>query len=201
MLSMKLFSFPLQSSPLSISTFPVFWYMTWCLAQNSFLTKSCWVCCFFSHSVVSNSLWPMDFNPPGSSIHGVLQARILEWVAIPFSRRSSQPRDRTSCIVGRFFTIWATRESQILSSQKTSNSLYVFTELYINISCNQFLHATMNKCKFRCKKMSLKRGRIPGKVLHFMCWRRLILYNSVGSIYIKQVNDRHIYTWNQWFFF
>ena len=44
---------------------------------------------------------------PRSSIHGILQARILEWVAIPFSRGSSQPRDQTwvSCIVGRHFTI------------------------------------------------------------------------------------------------
>ena len=55
---------------------------------------------------------PMDCSPPGSSVHGILQARILEWVAIPFSRASSQPRDPTwvTCIAGRFFTIWATRE-------------------------------------------------------------------------------------------
>ena len=46
---------------------------------------------------------PMDCSPPGSSVHGILQARILEWVAISFSRGSSQPRDRTwvSCIAGR----------------------------------------------------------------------------------------------------
>ena len=45
--------------------------------------------------------------------HGILQARVLEWVAIPFSRGSSQPRDWTwvSCIAGRFFTSWATREA------------------------------------------------------------------------------------------
>ena len=45
-------------------------------------------------------------SPPGFSVHGILQARILEWVAISFSRRSSQPRDRTqvSCLAGRFFT-------------------------------------------------------------------------------------------------
>ena len=50
---------------------------------------------------------PMDCSPPGSSVHGILQARILEWVAIPFSRGSSQPRDRTlvSYIAGRFFTV------------------------------------------------------------------------------------------------
>ena len=55
---------------------------------------------------------PMDCSPPGSSIHGIFQARILEWVAISFSRRSSQPRDWTlvSLIIGRRFTVWATRE-------------------------------------------------------------------------------------------
>ena len=51
---------------------------------------------------------PMDFSPSGSSFYGILQAKILEWVAIPLSRESSQPRDWTtvSCIAGRFFTIW-----------------------------------------------------------------------------------------------
>ena len=47
---------------------------------------------------------PMDCSFPGSSAHGILPARILEWVAISFSRGSSQPRDQT-CIAGRFFTI------------------------------------------------------------------------------------------------
>ena len=57
----------------------------------------------------------MDYSPPGSSVHGILQARILEWVALPSSRGSSQPRDWTqvSCIAGGFFTIWATREAQV----------------------------------------------------------------------------------------
>ena len=50
---------------------------------------------------------PMDCNLPGSSVHGILQARTLEWVAVSFSRESSQPRDRTqvSRIAGGFFTI------------------------------------------------------------------------------------------------
>ena len=49
---------------------------------------------------------PMDCSPPGSSVHGILQARIVEWVIIPFSKGSSRPRDQTqvSCIAGRFFT-------------------------------------------------------------------------------------------------
>ena len=55
---------------------------------------------------------PMDCSLPGSSLHGILQARVLEWVAISFSRGSSWPRDRTlvSCIAGRHFNLWATRE-------------------------------------------------------------------------------------------
>ena len=55
----------------------------------------------------------MDCSLPGSSVHEILQARILEWAAISFSRRSSGSRDRTwvSCAAGRFFTIWAIREA------------------------------------------------------------------------------------------
>ena len=55
----------------------------------------------------------MDCSLPGSSVHGILQARTLEWVALPFSRGSSQPRGQTwvSCIAGRFFTLWTTREA------------------------------------------------------------------------------------------
>ena len=55
---------------------------------------------------------PTNCSPSGSFIHGILQARILEWIAIPFSRGSSWAKDWTqvSCIVGRRFTIWATRE-------------------------------------------------------------------------------------------
>ena len=59
---------------------------------------------WFSCSVESNSCNPMDCSLPGFSVHGLLQARILEWVAIPFSRGSSQPRDGTwvSCIAAGF---------------------------------------------------------------------------------------------------
>ena len=55
----------------------------------------------------------MDYSPPDSSVHGVFQAKILEWVAVPSSRRSSWPTGWiwVSCIAGRFFTVWATRET------------------------------------------------------------------------------------------
>ena len=62
---------------------------------------------------------PMDYNSPlGSSVHGILQARILEWVAISFARGSSWPRDWTwvSCITGRFFALWDTGKSIWLAS-------------------------------------------------------------------------------------
>ena len=57
----------------------------------------------------------MDCSLPGFSVHGIFQARVLEWVAISFSGGSSRPRDRTrvSRIVGRRFTHWATREAWI----------------------------------------------------------------------------------------
>ena len=57
---------------------------------------------------------PVDCSLPGSSIHGILQGKILEWVAISFSRGSSQPRDQTqvSHIAGRCFTLWVTKEAQ-----------------------------------------------------------------------------------------
>ena len=58
---------------------------------------------------------PMNCSLSGSSVYAILQAKILEWIAIPFSRGSSLPKDQTliSCIADRFFTIWATREAPI----------------------------------------------------------------------------------------
>ena len=64
-----------------------------------------------SCSIVSDSWGPHGLY---ITVHGILQARIVEWVAFPFSRESSQPRDQTqvSRITGGFFTSWATREAQ-----------------------------------------------------------------------------------------
>ena len=62
------------------------------------------------------SLWDtMDCSPPGSSVHGILQARIVEWVAIAFSRWSSWPRDQThvSCIGRQILYHWVTREALV----------------------------------------------------------------------------------------
>ena len=58
---------------------------------------------------------PVDCSPPGFSVHGILQARILEWIAISSSRGSSWPRDETrvSCTANGFFTTWTTREAPL----------------------------------------------------------------------------------------
>ena len=84
--------------------------------------------CIYTHTYIYVYIWtyvwsevaqscptlcdPMDGSLPGSSLHGILQARVLEWVAISFSRGSSRPRDRAqvSLIPGRRFNLWATRE-------------------------------------------------------------------------------------------
>ena len=60
-------------------------------------------CAMLSHSVVSDSLWPLDCSPPGSSVHGTLQARMLEWLAMPSSRGTSRPQDWT-CVSYIYFS-------------------------------------------------------------------------------------------------
>ena len=62
----------------------------------------------------------MDCSPPDSSVCGILQARILEWVAISFSRGSPWPKDQTqvSCIAGRFFITWAIPEEKVQKSDQ-----------------------------------------------------------------------------------
>ena len=71
----------------------------------------------------------MHGGPPGSSAHGILQARVLEGAVISFSRGSSQLWDQThvSCITGSFFTIWDTRDTQ--------KNIYFCLNIMINIIC------------------------------------------------------------------
>ena len=79
---------------------------------------------------------PMDCSPPGSSTHGILQARVLEWVAVSFSRGSAQPRDRTrvSHIPGRRLNLWATREAP-----RTVYHHPKFEKLWLKQKFNRFL--------------------------------------------------------------
>ena len=80
---------------------------------------------------------PLDSSLPGSTVHGIFQARILEWAAISFSRGSSQTRDQTciSCIADRCFTIWAIREAPTTVSpqvnKREGTQLHLSTENWI----------------------------------------------------------------------
>ena len=88
-----------------------------------------------------------DCSQPGSSVHGILQARILEWVAIPFSKRYSQPRDQTwvSYIAGRFLTVWATIETHTLTHTHTHTYWTARLKPYILIY--DYIHSKMNFLK------------------------------------------------------
>ena len=104
-----------ESSPIpQFKSIDYLFMIKFCLAPSTTPTKEYILnlCVCVSSSVMSNYLWPMDCNPRGSSVHGISQARILEWVAIPFFRVPSQPRDWTciSCIDKWILTIWATKE-------------------------------------------------------------------------------------------
>ena len=81
----------------------IVWLSYWLSESGSEVAQSCPTLCD-----------PMDCNLPGSSVHGISQVRILEWVVIPFSKGSSPPRDQTWVpgIASRFFTVWATNKAQ-----------------------------------------------------------------------------------------
>ena len=88
--------------------------------------------------------YPMDSSPPRSSVHGILQARIMEWIAMPTSRSPSQPKDPTevSHILGRFFTIWATREGWERYQSVKFLSCVWFFETPWNEACQASLSIT-----------------------------------------------------------
>ena len=92
----------------------------------------------------------MDCSLPGSTLHGILQARVLEWVAISFSRGSSQPRDRTrvSRILGRRFNLWATREVSNFNFLRNFHTVFIVVPpIYIPTNRAQmfpFLHIRAN---------------------------------------------------------
>ena len=73
------------------------------------VSRSC-ILCSVASILFDSFCDPLDYSLPGFSVRGILQARILEWVAVPSSKGSFQPRNWTcvSCIAGRFFTQWAT---------------------------------------------------------------------------------------------
>ena len=108
---------------------------------------------------------PVDCSLPGFFVHGILQARILEWFTISFSRGSSQPRDgtRISHIVGRCLNLWATREvNRVQIPYNTSDSIkhrIIWYEIFITL---------------KLKKIEVK------KIYTIICYQNLILTNTEG---------------------
>ena len=83
----------------------------------------------YIENIIKTLCDPMDCHLPGSPVHGILQTKIVEWIAYPFSRASSQCRDRTqvSCIAGGFFTVWTTSGAHIYINT------YVYMYTYVCI--------------------------------------------------------------------
>ena len=84
------------------------------VAESDTTERVNWTDLIYKVKVKVTQACPTLCDPMDYTVYGILQVRILGWVAFPFSRGSSQPRDHTqiSCIAGRFFTSWATREAQ-----------------------------------------------------------------------------------------
>ena len=104
--------FTLLGDGLATVGLEAYWACFWLTVQTQEPHTGTWhLLKKWSHSSCPALCNPMDCSLPGSSVHGILQARILEWV--PVSRGSFQPRDQTqiSHIAGRIFTFWATREA------------------------------------------------------------------------------------------
>ena len=128
----------LHMKPAAVSRRRFLKCLQWSPCRDSF-TGSFYtlICCFIFNMMCAGGLvsksCPTLATPwtvcglPGSSVHGIFQARILEWVAISFSRGSSWPRNWTqvSCTIGRFFTSWATREAARESSLNIHNWMVV----------------------------------------------------------------------------
>ena len=119
------------------------------------------------------TLWdPMDCSPLGSSVHGLLQARILEWVAISFSRESSQVKDRKwfSCTAGRLFTHWVTREAHdqprqhIIKQRHYFANKGPFSQSYGFSSSHVWMWELDNKKSWAPKSCAFE----------LWCWRRLL---------------------------
>jgi len=123
----------------------------------------------------------MDYNPPGSSAHGILQARILVWVAMPFSRGSSQPRDWTqvSCIGHGFFTHWTTWEAQF--------DIHIQYDMITMISVVTNCHHT--KLLQNCQLYSLCCTLHPGDLFYTWKFVQLFLHPLVTWWFLDLPND------------
>ena len=127
---------------------------------------------------------PVDCSPPGSSVHGISQTRILKWVAITFPRGSSRPRDQTrvSHIAGRVFTIWATKQTLPVGKKRSRGKLkylaqttaYLYLEPWTNII--KVLFAASWQSRRTCVW-----GRMVNQVISG--WRPALIEHLLHAIY------------------
>ena len=155
--------FPLSGHPWStirfhfgntdINGYP-FWNFNWSIIDLQYCISFCCTMKWISYVKVAQS-GPTLCDPMDYTVRGILQARILEWVAFPVSRRSSQPRDQTqvSCTAGRFFTSWAIREAQIekkRSFEKDSKIHFFFSSSTPLWNGFYISYNHLQTCKSRC---------------------------------------------------
>ena len=172
---------PLELACLGLN--PCFTVATSVLLSNWFVKwRTCW--CLLHKGVVKTEwhdiskalkrkkvkikvtpLCPTLCDPVDYAVHGILQARILEWVTSPFSRGSSQSRDRTqvSCFAGGFFTSWATKEAQKLSSRCLINVCWIVEG---RKSSRRFAHTS-----FVSSFDKLRRWQWAWPLFHKSSWR------------------------------
>ena len=137
----------------------------------------------------------MDCSLSGSSVYGIFQARVLEWVAISFSRGSSQPRNwtRGSPTAGRHFTIWATREAQSQRKEMPKNAqkaAQLHSSHMLAKYCSKFSKSGFNNTwtlNFQMFKLDLEKAEEP----------EIMLPTSVGSSK-KQEFQKNIYFCFYW---
>ena len=161
-------------------------YLSYMVKVKVLVTQSCSIFCD-----------PMGCSPPSSSVHGIFQA-ILEWAAIPFSWGSSQPRDWTwvSCIAGRFFIVWATREApfEIFIMYTFKNvCVYSFSKVIEVKSKKTLTHQAVEDLRYSpfntCpqgrrhhRKLTCKSARASAPAIgHRGCWR--IKIDIPGSVF------------------
>ena len=134
------------------------------------LLFSCYVWLFFNY---------MDYRPAGSPVHGICQARILEWVALSFCRGTSQPRNQTHASCGSYIGrqilyLWATREAHILF-------ILIYKCVYISV-CWAVLCLAAQSCPTLCDPMdcSLSGSSVHG-ILQARILERVAMPSSRGS--------------------
>ena len=144
---------------------------------------------------------PMNCSPPGFSIHGILQARILKWGAIPFSRVSSRPRAWTqvSWVAGRFLTIWATTEALILPCTLLLQSCLTLCNPMGYSLPGSTAHGIFQARILECVAMPFSRGSSQHRdwtcISCVYCTGRQVLYHycHLGSWLSK-----HSRPWSEW---